>query len=292
MQRMLVAGPPGLGTMEVVTTVDLRRELGDFLRSRRERRRPEDVGLRVSGRRRTPGLRREEVATLSAVSVTWYTWLEQGRQDVRASRQVLASLAEVLGLDDVETQHLFQLSGELPPRRAESSDAGGYQRLLDHLDPNPAFVVDRHFFIVAWNRGAELLFPGLDRLDDAERNVIWQTFTSPQVRAMSEDWETEAAQAVAFFRAQTAIDMAAPEVTKLIADLEAVSEEFRTLWSRRDLAALGSHARVVHHPTIGRVELEITKMRTVDDELTLIAYLAPPGSDTLGKLADAVRLTS
>lgn len=164
MQRMLVAGPPGLGT-EVVTTVDLRRELGDFLRSRRERRRPEDV------------------ATLSAVSVTWYTWLEQGRQ-------------------------------------------------------------------------------------------------------------TEAAQAVAFFRAQTAIDMAAPEVTKLVADLESVSEEFRTLWRRRDLAAIGSHTRVVHHPTIGRVELELTKMRTVDDELTMIAYLAPPGSGVLGKLADAVRRSS
>lgn len=273
--------------MEVVTTVDLRRELGDFLRSRRERRRPEDVGLRVSGRRRTPGLRREEVATLSAVSVTWYTWLEQGRQDVRASRQVLSSLAVVLGLDDLETQHLFQLSGELPPRRADSSDAGRYQRLIDHLDPNPAFVVDRHFFIVAWNRAAELLFPGLDELDDAERNVIWQTFTSPQVRAMSEDWETEAAQAVAFFRSQTAIDMADPEVTKLVADLESVSEEFRTLWRRRDLAAIGSHTRVVHHPAIGRVELELTKMRTVDDELTMIAYLAPSGSSALGKLADA-----
>ncbi|MFI5623932.1 helix-turn-helix transcriptional regulator [Nocardioides sp. NPDC051685] len=278
--------------MEVVTTVDLRRELGDFLRSRRERRRPEDVGLRVSGRRRTPGLRREEVATLSAVSVTWYTWLEQGRPDVRASRQVLSSLAEVLGLDDLETQHLFRLSGELPPRRAERSErseAGRYQRLLDHLDPNPAFVVDRHFFIVAWNRGAELLFPGLGQLADAERNVIWLTFTSPQVRAMSESWEAEAAEAVAFFRSQTAVDMADPEVAKLVADLESVSEEFRTLWGRRDLAAIGSHTRVVRHPKVGRVELELTKMRTVDDELTMVAYLAPPGSDVLRALADAVR---
>src|SRR5690606_11582000 len=162
-----------------VPAVERRRELGAFLRSRRERRRPEAVGLPVGDRRRTPGLRREEVAMLAGMSVTWYTWLEQGR-NVQPSRQVLGSLADVLGLDDVETAHLFRLAGEVPPRvgPASAAVADHEQAMLDRLDPNPALLLDRRLDVVAWNRGAVVLYGDLASLDADRRNILWLTFTS------------------------------------------------------------------------------------------------------------------
>jgi transcriptional regulator with XRE-family HTH domain len=267
-----------------------RKALGEFLRSRRERRRPEEVGFPVAGRRRTPGLRREEVAMLAGVSVTWYTWLEQGR-DVRGSRQVLGSLVRVLGLDAVETAHVFELAGELPPRGNGAPPAEvplHCQAMLDRLDPNPAFLIDRRFDVVAWNRGAEILYPDLPHVEPTRRNILRLTFTSQEVRAMSEDWEADAAQTVAFFRARLGQDVADPEIALLINELHAESDDFTRLWHRKDLAALASHTRAIHHPKLGRVTFELTKLRTLDDEQTLIAWLAPEGSELASQLADLI----
>ncbi|MFI2364621.1 helix-turn-helix transcriptional regulator [Promicromonospora sp. NPDC019610] len=272
---------------------DQQRELGQFLRSRRERRRPRDVGLPEAGRRRTPGLRREEVALLAGLSVTWYTWLEQGR-NVHGSRQVLGSLVDVLGLDDAEAAHLFRLAGELPERSAAPSadaadaDAGGYRALLDGLDPSPALLVDHRFDVAAWNRGAEVLYPGLREVDPSRRNVLWLTFTDERVRAMAEDWSAEAAQSVAFFRARVGQAVTDPDLARLVADLENESEEFRELWRAKGISALGSHTRTVRHPELGRIELRLTKMRTLDDELTLVAYLPAQGSDVADRIAALV----
>jgi transcriptional regulator with XRE-family HTH domain len=274
--------------MDLVVATDQHRELGEFLRSRRERRRPQDVGLPAGGRRRTPGLRREEVALLAGLSVTWYTWLEQGR-DVHASRQVLAGLVDTLGLDEVETAHLFRLSGEVPPRERESAAqvvADHYQALMDQLDPNPAFLLDHRFDVVAWNRGAEVLYPDLPRVDPARRNILWLTFTSDELRAASPDWESEAAQTVAFFRAQVGRDVTDPHIAELLADLQAASDTFTRLWNRKDLAALAGHDRTVHHRKLGDVTFTLSKMRTLDDRHTLVAYLAPDGSDLAQQLAE------
>lgn len=270
--------------------MDRRRELGEFLRSRRERRRPEDAGLAVGGRRRTPGLRREEVATLAGMSVTWYTWLEQGRA-VQASPQVLDSLVDVLDLDPVERAHLFRLAGEVPPRTDGSErtqDADQYQPMLDQFDPNPALLVNRRFDVVAWNRGATVLYGDLARIDPERRNVLWLVFTSEQVRATADDWEAEAARTVAFFRAQVGAAVDEPAVARLVAELEAASPDFARIWSRRELAARPTDRRTVHHPALGRVEFRLTKMRTLDDEHTLVAFLAPPGSGAADRLAALV----
>lgn len=276
--------------------VQRRRELAEFLRSRRERRRPEDVGLPAGIRRKTPGLRREEVATLAGLSVTWYTWLEQARE-IRASRQVLGSLVDVLGLDAKETEHLFQLAGEAapagPPNLAPAVPSS-HRVLLDQLDPSPAYLVNRRFDILAWNRGCAALYQDLTRLPPERRNILWLTFTSPAVRTISVDWQRDAAHAVGIFRAQLGQGVLDDSITALVARLEAESEEFRRLWRSREVAAYAPTSLAFNHPSLGPVEFEYVKMHTADDDKTLVAFLAPPGSELsrrLGALiADDARL--
>jgi hypothetical protein len=265
-----------------------RRELAEFLRSRRARRTPADVGLPAGGRRRTPGLRREEVAAVAGLSVTWYTWLEQARE-VRASRQVLGSLVDVLGLDAVETAHLFRLAGEVPP----SPDAPGpadelppqYELLLANLDPNPAFVVNHRFDVLAWNRGCAALWTDLPTLAPPHRNILWMTFMSEAMRATAVEWENEAAQTVALFRAQVGDGVLAPDVRELVAALSRVSEVFRGLWGRRDLVGFAPQERRMRHPALGMVEFEHVKLHSGDRERTTVALLAEPGSALAGELA-------
>ncbi|WP_041831778.1 helix-turn-helix transcriptional regulator [Actinoplanes sp. N902-109] len=276
-----------------MATAERRQELAQFIRSRRDRRKPEDVGLH-SGRRRTPGLRREEVATLAGVSVTWYTWLEQGR-DIRVSRQVLGSLARALGLGDVERDHLFRLAGEVPPDDAAKPDdlkvLPQHELLLANLDPNPAFIVNRRFDIVAWNRGCTLLYGDLDRLSPEHRNVLWLTFHSPDVRAMAENWEIEASQTLALFRTQVGEGLSEPDVAALIATLDSTSADFHRLWRLGELAPFVPKPRVVRHPKLGEVELEYVKMHVAGEGKTLVSYLAEPGSELAARLQELVHDT-
>ncbi|WP_034262972.1 helix-turn-helix transcriptional regulator [Actinospica robiniae] len=263
-----------------------RRELAEFLRSRRERRRPEDVGLPVGARRKTPGLRREEVATLAGLSVTWYTWLEQARE-IRASRQVLGCLVDVLGLDAKETEHLYQLAGEaapLGPPDLAAAAAPSHRILLDQLDPSPAYLVNRRFDILAWNRGCAALYPDLARLPPERRNVLWLTFTSPGMRTISMDWERDAEHAVGVFRAQLGQGVLDDSITALVGQLEDESEEFRRLWRSRAVAAYAPSRLAFNHPRLGPVEFEYVKMHTADDDKTLVAFLAAPGSELSRRL--------
>jgi transcriptional regulator with XRE-family HTH domain len=274
-----------------VTTAGQRQELARFVRSRRERRSPEDAGIPVVGHRRTPGLRREEVATIAGVSITWYTWLEQARE-IRASRQVLGSLAKALGMDSVERDHLFRLAGEVPPgdtvSRTSTELPRQYELLLTHLDPNPAFIVNRRFDIVAWNRGCELLYGDLAGLPVGRRNVLWLTFTSPEVRARSEDWETEASHTLALFRTQVGEQVLEPDITALLTELEEVSEDFARLWQRKDVVPFVPSHRTVRHPRLGEITLEYIKMHGANDDKTVVAFLAAPGSESAYRLEKLV----
>ncbi|NYI04910.1 helix-turn-helix transcriptional regulator [Allostreptomyces psammosilenae] len=261
-----------------------RRELAAFIRSRRERRSPAEAGLAVTGRRRTPGLRREEVATMAGVSVTWYTWLEQAR-DIRVSRQVLTSLVNALGLDEVETAHLFQLAGEVPPSELAAPEPelpAQYRLLLTQLEPSPAYIVNRRFDIVAWNRACQVFYGDLERLAERRRNILWLTFAEPEFRRISADWEQEAAYTVALFRAQAGDALLQPDVAELVEELEQASPHFRRLWRRKDLAPFVPERRTMFHPSLGRVDLEYVKMHAAGDDKTLVAYLVPAGSE-LGK---------
>ncbi|WP_425830824.1 helix-turn-helix transcriptional regulator [Streptomyces fractus] len=271
---------------------DRRTELAHFIRSRRERRSPEAAGLPNAGRRRTPGLRREEVATLAGVSITWYTWLEQAR-DIRVSRQVLGALAGALGLDGTERAHLFRLAGELPPEDADPAPElpHQYRLLLTHLDPNPAFIVNPRFDILAWNRGCELLYGDLGALPARRRNVLWLTFTSPEVRAMTRDWEAEAALTLALFRTQASEGVLAPDLTGLAEELTEASPDFARLWQRRDLAPFAPQARTVDHPRLGEVTLDYVKLHLSNDDKTLVSYLLPPGTELERRFAELAAVT-
>lgn len=269
-----------------------RRELAEFVRSRRERCDPAAIGIPVVGRRRTPGLRREEVATRAGVSITWYTWLEQARP-IRASRQVLGSLAEALVLDEVERTHLFRLASEVPPpgNTARARGRGlpaAYDLLLEHLEPNPAFVVDPRFDIWAWNRTCDVLYGDLSVLPEGRRNVLWLTFTSDLVKELWSDWERHALEAIALFRTQAGERILAPELAGLVAELSAESQQFRQLWERREVAPFVAGERSMTHPALGPLTLQAAKLHVASEDKTLVVHLAEPGSDTAARLETAL----
>jgi hypothetical protein len=274
-----------------MTTVAQRRELAEFLRSRRERRSPQDVGLPpAGGRRKTPGLRREEVATLAGLSVTWYTWLEQARE-IRASRQVLGCLVDVLGLDEVETAHLFALAGEVPPENAVRLNEplpDQYRQLLVQLEPYPAYIVNRRLDVLAWNRGCAALYADLPGFRADRRNILWLTFTSEATRRISQDWERDAAHTIALFRAQAGGRVLEPEFAGLISALERESEEFSRLWRRKELAAFVPSGFEVNHPSLGRVVFDSLKMHTADADKTLVALIAPTDSELSRRLGELI----
>jgi transcriptional regulator with XRE-family HTH domain len=268
-----------------------RRELAEFLRNRRERRQPGEVGIRPHGLRRTPGLRREEVAELAGISTTWYTWLEQGRE-MRVSRKVLRGLADAFGLDPVETAYLFRLAGQLPPAAANRRPAAGadrpaarFESLLLQLEPSPAFVTDPRLGILAWNRGFEQLYGDPARLPAEDRNMLWLTFTSPEVRALSVDWEADARCLLGQFRTRLGGALARPEAATLVARLEEASADFRRLWSRMDVEPWNCRPRVILHPRLGRIETETVELHEAGG-VSLIAYLARPGTALWRRFAE------
>lgn len=272
-----------------MTTEDERRELAAFLRSRRRRRSPAEAGL-ITGRRRSPGLRREDVAALAGVSVTWYAWLEQAR-DINPSEQVLGSLARALALDETETAHLFRLAGHRPPVRDETESAevpAAYRMLLDQLDPCPAMVTNHRFDVLAWNRGHTALFGDFSRYTGDRRNMLWYIFLEPAARKLVINWAEDAAFVVALFRSQASDLLATEPFTRLIGTLTAESAEFAELWERRDLVSFTPAAQALQHPSAGRIELQPVKLYAVDQDRTVVAYLTEPGSATHRGLARAL----
>jgi transcriptional regulator with XRE-family HTH domain len=230
---------------------DLRRsELAAFLRSRRERIAPEDVGLPAGQRRRTAGLRREEVAQMAGVGVTWYTWLEQGRP-IHASAQVLESVAKTLKLDPVERQHLFRLA-EAPQPDDDDMDCvqldAEVQPIVDALSPMPAQVLTERWDLLAWNAAYEVLFPRTPHLRPTERNVMYRCFTVPACCRAYENNEDQRAQMVAQLRAHYAHHIGEPAWTAFIKRMEAASPEFATMWATQDVARNASHLKVFRHP--------------------------------------------
>jgi transcriptional regulator with XRE-family HTH domain len=213
-------------------------ELGSFLRARRERITPESVGLPGGGRRRTPGLRREEVAQLAGVGVTWYTWLEQAR-DIHVSAQVLDAIARALRLDQRERAHLFTLSAtvdvETEARRC-CSLSPGYQVFLDQLDPFPAVALSWRYDILAYNTAYRFLRCDLEQVPPEERNFMWLFFTHPDYIDFVEDRDKGAHHIVAKFRTQLATHLGDPLGQELVGRLLAASPYFAELWPQHDVA--------------------------------------------------------
>ncbi|HEX6519003.1 MAG TPA: helix-turn-helix transcriptional regulator [Streptosporangiaceae bacterium] len=239
-----------------------RTELAAFLRSRRERISPEDVGLPAGQRRRTAGLRREEVAQLAGVGVTWYTWLEQGRQ-IHASVQVLDAVAKTLQLDAVERQHLFRLA-EMPDTAV--LDGGclqlrpEVQQILDQLNPMPANVVSERFDIAAWNSAYAALFPRTPDLPVSERNTLYQCFTVPECCRAFQNGEQQRAAMVAHLRAAYGRHVGDPAWTAFIKRMEAASPEFAAMWATQDVAHPASYTKVFRHPLYDKLLMTSTSL--------------------------------
>jgi transcriptional regulator with XRE-family HTH domain len=241
-----------------------RNELGAFLRFRRERLTPEDVGLARGGRRRTPGLRREEVAALSGVSTTWYTWLEQSR-DVTPSRQVLDALARTLRLSPAEHDYLCTLAGQ-PPAPVADPAAGVHPSMrafVDSLDPHPAYIANETWDVLVYNRAQAALLIEYDDLPPERRNVIWLMFNEPTMRKRVVDWEKDARAMVAKFRATAAEQAGNPRMRALTQDLLEGSAEFREWWSGHDVRGHEPARKCIAHPDVGLVELDYVKLECV-----------------------------
>jgi transcriptional regulator with XRE-family HTH domain len=268
-----------------------RAELADFLRTRRASLQPGEVGLPDGGRRRTAGLRREEVAQLAGVGVTWYTWLEQGR-DVRASLDVFEALARALRLTPTERTHLILLGrGEEPPPSKSPAErvSPTLKRMIESLDPNPAFILGRRWDYLAWNRGANALFGDFDKIPRGARNHVWLTFMDPARRELFTDWEHGMRMMVARFRAESARHLGDPGFEELIHALRQSSREFCREWTRHNVARSGAGRKEMRHPIAGTLVFEHASFNLVDaPEQRLALYMMLPDSDTPGKMARLV----
>lgn len=271
--------------------MDHRRELGEFLRARRAALDPEHVGLPADRRRRTPGLRREEVALLAGLSVTWYTWLEQGRR-INASRDVLRAVARALQLDDAGCDYLLGLADPGPQTAQErplvtpSDVPTALKRLIDRLDPAPAYVLGPHWEFAAWNAAEERLYPPLASLDGIERSLMWVLFADPFTRELIVDWDLHARQALAEFRAATGVVRNGPVMSELVERLSKVSDEFAEWWAEYDVSMPESRLRRFRHPDAGVLTFEYQLLVPAEwPELRVVTQLPVPGDDSAERLA-------
>ena len=257
--------------------------LGEYLRARRELVDPADVGLSVAGVRRTPGLRREEVATLAGISADYYLRLEQGR-DRNPSAQVLEALARVFGLDATATQYLLSLSTARPrtPKRPRREVVpAGIRQLLDVIGL-PAFVESRMFDVLAANRLASALSP---RIQPGE-NRLRSMFLDEDERDLHPDWERTIGGMVGAFRTSLGTDVDDPRLAQLVGELSLGSELFRQLWARHDVRPLAGGLTLMRHPQVGMLELRREKLPIGDSGgQLLVIYHAEPGSDSARSLA-------
>jgi transcriptional regulator with XRE-family HTH domain len=265
-----------------------RQELGGFLRSRRERIKPEQVGLRPMRRRRTPGLRREEVAQLAGVGVTWYTWLEQGR-DINPSAQVLDAIARTLQFDAHEHAHLFTLAGLATTTVANQclNLCPTVQPLIDQLEPFPAMVVNARLDLLAYNRVYGSFFDGLESLPVEDRNILWLALTHPQWRAAIVDWD-DVGQLVAEYRAGMVEHLDDPAWKTLVARLHSASPEFTTLWDRHDVQIVESRTKRVMHPSAGLLKLVYTNL-WIGQQVGIRIVAFAPADDQTGSRLEALQ---
>ena len=261
-------------------SADRRQELGRFLRSRREQAIRADHGLPPVGRSRDRGLRREEVAVLAGVSVTWYTWVEQGRP-IRPSQSVLDAVARALRLTRAEHEFALSLAGlglTVPDPGPAVDDAPPHlQRLLDALDPNPAFALAPDWGISGWNEAYQRLYPNVGTAPRADRNLLWAVFTDPTVRALLPDWDETSRQFLAEFRAETGGRTGDPRVGAIVERLMVSSPEFRNAWERYDVRGFASRERLFRTADGGTARFEHHQLAPIDHpDLRLVVYTRVP----------------
>jgi transcriptional regulator with XRE-family HTH domain len=233
--------------------------LGTYLRDRRTRLDPAAFGF-TGGRRRTPGLRREEVAQRANISPTWYTWLEQGRGGA-PSADVLNRIAEGLMLTEPEREHLFMIGLGHPPEVHFKHTEGvtpRLQRVLDAFEVGPAIIKNALWDVVAWNRAAAALLTDYSKLPPDERNILRLIFSNARIRAAQEDWHAMARFVVGAFRADAARAGAVAEIGQFVEEMSARSPEFKEMWLAHDVHAYGEGTKRLHHPELGVLDMEFS----------------------------------
>jgi transcriptional regulator with XRE-family HTH domain len=267
-----------------------REELATFLRSRRARIRPEDVGLPPGPRRRTPGLRREEVAHLAGVGVTWYTWLEQGRP-INASVQVLDAIARTLRLDGPECEHLYRLA-DLPwvagPGNGHSLEPET-QGILDAVNPLPAAAYTSRYDLLAHNLAYEAMFPGLAHAKGLDRNVLWHLFTCRDCCTPFLNREEELPVMVAMVRSAFGRHLGDPVWTDFVRRLSAMSPVFASLWAAHNVGSAGTRAKIFRHPTVGDVHLTSSTFTPATTPETRVVIYTPRDESTRTRLERLIR---
>ncbi|MGV9264193.1 helix-turn-helix domain-containing protein [Kitasatospora sp. NPDC003701] len=272
--------------------MDQRTELSEFLRSRRARLQPADVGLPDHGtRRRVPGLRREELAQLAGVSTAYYVRLEQGHGE-SVSAAVLDSIARALRLTPAEREHLQRITK--PARRRTGRAAARpqqvrpeLQQLLDAMEGVPAYVLGRRLDIIAWNRLGNALLGDFSAMAPEHRNMAWHAFLDPAARELYDDWEGKATDVVGILRLDAGRDPDDPRLASLIGELSLKSADFRRLWAAHDIREKGHGTKGLHHPVVGRLSLRFETLRPAGDpDLVLVTYHADPGTPS----AESLRL--
>ncbi|HEY8521847.1 MAG TPA: helix-turn-helix transcriptional regulator [Gammaproteobacteria bacterium] len=270
---------------------DRRQEIATFLRIRRARVQPEQVGLARGARRRTPGLRREEVAALAGVSTEWYTWLEQAR-DVHPSAEALQRIAAALRLEPAECRHLLALGGYAhetasTSRAAENALSPQLLRLLRQLDPCPAWVHGERWDMVAWNEGAKVIYGDLDRMRGIERNVLYHLFLNPNSRRALVDWGLHARNCVAKHRLAHARYVDDPWFNELTRLLRERSPEFAAWWDEHNVQLPEDGVKAFDHPHVGRLTFDYTVLALSGERaagLQMIVYVPAPGTGTREKM--------
>jgi transcriptional regulator with XRE-family HTH domain len=263
--------------------------LGSFLKSRRARIDPASFGYSGS-RRRTPGLRREEVAQRASISPTWYTWLEQGRGGA-PSAEVLDRISSALMLTEAEREHIYILGLGRPPEvkyRGTDGISPRLQRVLDALPYSPALIKTPTWDVIAWNRAATLLLTDYSKIPPKERNILRFLFTDGRVRAAQEEWEKVARFVVASLRADATRAGAEAEVAALAQELSLSSPEFERLWRSNDVASEGDGTKRLRHPILGTLELEFSTFAVEGrPDLSMIIYNAS-NEETLTKIVELI----
>jgi transcriptional regulator with XRE-family HTH domain len=265
------------------------KELADFLKTRRLRLTPDAAGLSTpSTKRRIQGLRREEIAALSGVSLAWYTYLEQGRP-IRVSEQVLESLARTLKLDGDERNYLFSMASQFldrePTQIGEVTISPSLQWILDELKHSPAYIVASHWEIVAWNRMACEVFGDYSEMDTLQRNLIWRMFMDLHHRNLFVDWESTAKRLLAQFRRYYGENADNPWYNGMVNTLKEESAEFREWWQQHEVFGISEGKKTLRHPTAGLLAFEYNGFPVAGNpDLILTVFTPDAGTDTKAKL--------
>ncbi|WDL98788.1 helix-turn-helix transcriptional regulator [Alicyclobacillus sp. ALC3] len=268
------------------------QSLSDFLRTHRAKLQPDSVGLPVGKRRRTPGLRREEVAQLAGVSTTWYTWLEQGR-DISVSAQVLDSIASALRFNDDERRYLYVLATghteHVAINPAPPTISPAVRLIIDQLEHYPTIVSDRRCNVVAWNQAAAEVFIDFGKVPAEERNIIWLLFTRKEFKALASNWTDFIRGFVAMFRSYYGQYIGDPWYNEFIEMIQSRNSEFLTFWNHNEVNAAPDVSIEFRHARAGKMLFDLTSLQLQGShDLRCSIYTPSVGSDTEEKIVHLI----